>query len=101
MINGSYARVGDFVTMSGRILYTTTGDGPVSFGLRIPVNAEAGGFQSANQAAGVISGTQGNNPISGFIIAEASSQRATFQFTSGSAGTRNVSFVCQYRIAAT
>jgi|1048.fasta_scaffold27176_2 hypothetical protein len=101
MVNGSYARVGNAVTMSGRIVYTTTGGGPVSFGLRIPINAEAGGFQTVNQAAGVISGTQGNNPLSGFIIAEASSQRAVFQFTSGSAGTGNVSFVCQYRIAAT
>lgn len=101
MPNGSYLRVGNVVTFSGRILYTTTGEGAISFGLRIPVNAADGGFQSGNQASGIISGTQGNNPIAGFIIAEASSQRVTFQSTSGAAGSRNVTFVCQYRIVAT
>lgn len=101
MLNGSYLRVGNVVTFSGRMLYTTTGEGAISFGLRIPVNAADGGFQSANQASGVISGTQGNNPITGFIIAEVSSQRVVFQSVSGSAGSRNVCFTCQYRISAT
>lgn len=89
-----YLRVGDTVTVSGRLSITPTAAGLVQLGLSLPV---ASNFGSSEDAAGTATAQEAAY-LPGFIEADAINDRATLAFVATTNAARVVVFTYSYQV---
>jgi hypothetical protein len=94
---GSWLRVDNVVTLTGRLSLDITSLAIFSFEITLPLNV--GGFAAVNQALGNFSTRQGNNPGGGEVTAVNGANRLSFTGTAPATGTRSLFFTAQYRIS--
>ena len=87
-----YSRVGEYIQICGRVQIDPTAIGAVVLGMSIPV---ASNFGSVRQAGGTFSGSSGEI---GYIAADATNDRLTFNYTATSASNNTFYFTVGYRV---
>ena len=88
-----YSRVGDIVTMSGRVVIDPTATGSIEMGMTIPVASD---FSSGIHAGGTFCSIDGVD--TGAIYADATNNRLTFAGTVSATTSKSYSFHVTYRI---
>ena len=92
--DSQYLRVGNVVTVSGRVgLTVTSGTTTTTVGISIPI---ASNFTITSQCSGTGNQTLGN--VSGVIIADSTNDRAELTFTSSSSGVAGYAYIFTYVI---
>lgn len=91
-----WLRVGNTVTVSGRISVThTSGVTATDIGISLPV---ASAITSAIQCAGVAVSSDATAPVAGEVYGDATNDRATALYTSASAGSNTLTFQFTYLV---
>lgn len=91
---GQYLRVGNTVTVSGRVSVTPTAAGVVQLGLSLPV---ASNFAAAGNAAGTAT-VQEAAYLPGLVEADSVNDRVTLAFVATTNAARNVIFTYSYQV---
>jgi hypothetical protein len=89
-----YTRVGNIVTISGRVDANSTATGATEFSLTLPIASD---FTTTEDARGCAN-TQSSTANRVVFWADATNDRLSFQFNSAASGSREYSFSGQYII---
>lgn len=88
-----YSRVGNVVTVSGKVNIDFTSTGLTEIGISLPI---ASAISNDFEVAGV--GSTGENTISGAILGDATNNRAHFAFSTSSSAGYNFFFTFTYQV---
>jgi hypothetical protein len=91
-----YTRIGNIVTVSGKIQIVPNASGVTGLDLSLPV--ATANFNDNSQAAGVASYSNGSSTASGKIYANASSQTVKFSYYAPDTAVADFYFIFQYTI---